>query len=384
MRPLRDADADVVDNAVAEERLAVDRVEVRGRRDHAADPRVATAERIDLTLDERVRLLPRLASRECIRELLRDRRELDARPDRLCHRADDPLLHGGGRLRRIHLRRYAREYLGDEDLAAPGDLVAEDHADAEVRRRARRDVRAMPRTVHQALVRLAHTVCASDVLEHDRGPDLRRAHAITGRTRGGRDVRHVLRAPHLLRVPARDGRDLVVPDQRGQPGGLAIAVDQCEQPSLRVVGGRHRRIVGRGIHRQRYRRLAAAPHRKIREHRGPVDVARRDLHLLSARVRSARDLRDEPAGMPGLEIEPLRRAAIVGDEHLGIFELRIHHRVDLERAIRRQCARDRGGRDARALQREHDGAAPIRASLRRADTEPCGRAVLQELREVRL
>ena len=153
---------------------------------------------------------------------------------------------------------------------------------------------------------------------------------------------------------------------------------------LGVVRGGHGGIVGRGIERHRDRRLRAAPHGKVREHRRAVRIAGGDLHLLPARVRAARDLGRERAGAAGLEIEALGRAAIVGDEHLGILEPGIDHRVEREAAARRERPRDRRGRDPGALECEHHGARSVRQPLHRADPEARGRTVRQDLRETRL
>ena len=91
----------------------------------------------------------------------------------------------------------------------------------------------------------------------------------------------------------------------------------------------------------------------------------------------------KPPAWPAIERQPLGRAAVVGDEHLGIAEPRVDDRVDRERAAGRERARDRRRRHARSLQREHHGARPVVEPLDRPDADPRGRAVREDLREPR-
>src|SRR5450755_1547140 len=115
IRALRDTDADVVGMVVADELLAVERVHVGDRRDHAADARVHVAERIELMARDRPQRIARLARREPVGELLRRARQLRGHRDRLDR--FDPLLDELGRDVDIDLRRDPDEHLRDEQLA---------------------------------------------------------------------------------------------------------------------------------------------------------------------------------------------------------------------------------------------------------------------------
>jgi len=365
---LRDAQAELVARGAAEQGRGVDRVEIADHRDHLADPLVGLAEPVHRLLDLRVRLVARPARRELagerLRQPLQDRREHHGALGR------ELLAHRGGGGGRIERGLHPHEQLRDEHLVAPRVLVAEHDADAAVGRRARHQVGAMPGAVHQRVVRLAHAVGAREVLEHQRRLDAGGAHAIGDRAGRRRHVGHDVGPPHLLRVGARHLREPILPRQRREPGRDPIAIELGEQVALGGLLGGRGRLVARGGDRDRRGRPGRAPHRKVGQDGRAGGIRRADLDLLAAPALVARDLRGEAAGASGLELDLLGLAILARHDHLGIAIPGVEHAVDRDRAAGRHAARDRLGRHARLLQREHDRARAIGVAPRRPDAEP--------------
>ena len=93
----------------------------------------------------------------------------------------------------------------------------------------------------------------------------------------------------------------------------------------------------------------------------------------------------EPARRAALEREALGRAVVVRDEHLGIVEASVDDRVELERAAGgHRCAESARSSTPEPCSANTIAPVPSGVALDRADADPRGRAIAEDLGEPRL